>query len=436
MIGNTSAPPASSAPAVPPARGRRRHRARGRPGRERVRQLLEQQHGRKQHGREQHGLRQLGQQRCAPTPGFSACIMISDTGIADHSFNQAAWAAMTEAKSKLGITVKYLEQSGTVDFSTIGAEFVQDDCSMIIGVGFDTETTIDTLAKANPSIKFAVIDDTLTTPEPNAVSLVYETDQASFLGGYLAAGMSKSGTVGVYGNEAIAPVELYMSGYVYGVEYYNKVHGGDVKVIGWNPSSGSGQFVGSFTDVNQGKLITEAEIQQGADVIFAVAGPIDEGTVEAMQAAGGPAGRLLHALGRLGRLRDQPGRLRRASVDGAEEHPAVALPGDRRRPSPGLSRRATTSGRSPTTASDWPPTTSWRARCRPRCRRRSPSWRRPWPRERSRSSPTDPGGPAAQRRRPAHPPQAGTGRSPVDVSAASAEPPAPQPPRSRWNCDR
>jgi basic membrane protein A and related proteins len=222
-------------------------------------------------------------------PSFSACIMISNTGIADHSFNQAAWAAMTEAKSKLGITVKYLEQSGTVDFSTIGAEFVQDDCSMIIGVGFDTETTIDTLAKANPSIKFAVIDDTLTTPEPNAVSLVYETNQASFLGGYLAAGMSKSGTVGVYGNEAIAPVELYMSGYVYGVQYYNKVHGTSVKVIGWNPASGSGQFVGSFTDVNQGKLITEAEIQQGADVIFAVAGPIDEGTVEAMQAAGGPS---------------------------------------------------------------------------------------------------------------------------------------------------
>jgi basic membrane protein A and related proteins len=225
----------------------------------------------------------------ASNAGFSACIMISSTGIADHSFNQAAWAAMTEAKSKLGITIKYLEQSGTVDFSTIGAEFVQDNCSMIIGVGFDTETTIDTLAKANPSIKFAVIDDTLTTPEPNAVSLVYQTNQASFLGGYLAAGTSKSGTVGVYGNEAIAPVELYMSGYVYGVEYYNKIHGTKVKVIGWNPSSGSGQFVGSFTDVNHGKLITEAEIQQGADVIFAVAGPIDEGTVEAMKAAGGPA---------------------------------------------------------------------------------------------------------------------------------------------------
>ena len=220
---------------------------------------------------------------------FSACLMISDTGIADHSFNQSAWAAMTEAKSKLGITVKYLAQSGSIDFATIGAQFVQDACSMIIGVGFDTATTIDTLAKQNPTIKFAVIDSTLSTPEPNAVSLTYETDQAGFLGGYLAAGMSKSGTVGVYGNEAIPPVELYMTGYVYGVQYYNSVHHTNVKVIGWNPVTKAGQFVGSFTDVNKGKLITEAEIQQGADVVFPVAGPIDEGTATAVQAAGGPA---------------------------------------------------------------------------------------------------------------------------------------------------
>jgi basic membrane protein A and related proteins len=220
---------------------------------------------------------------------FLACLMISATGIADHSFNQSAWAAMTEAQTKLGIKVKYLAQSGSTDYSTLGAEFVQGGCNMIIGVGFNTQTTIDALAPANPNIKFALIDSTLTTKSANAVSLTYQTDQAGFLGGYLAAGLSKSGTVGVYGNEAIPPVELYMTGYVYGVEHYNAVHHTSVKVVGWDPVGKTGQFVGSFTDVNKGKLITEAEIQQGADVIFPVAGPIDEGTATAVQAAGGPS---------------------------------------------------------------------------------------------------------------------------------------------------
>jgi basic membrane protein A and related proteins len=220
---------------------------------------------------------------------FSACLMISSDGVADHSFNQAAWQALTEAQSKLGITVKYLAQSGSIDYPAIGAQFVSAGCTMIIGEGFNTATAIESLAKANPAIKFVLIDDTLTTPEPNATSLTYQTDQAGFLGGYLAAGMSKSGTVGIYGNEPIPPVELYMNGYVYGVEYYNSVHKTKVQVIGWNPASKSGQFVGDFTNVTKGKLITEAEIQQGADVIFPVAGPIDEGTATALQAAGGPA---------------------------------------------------------------------------------------------------------------------------------------------------
>jgi basic membrane protein A len=214
--------------------------------------------------------------------------MISATGIADHSFNQSAWAAMTEAKSKLGITTKYLAQSGSTDYSTLGAQFVQAGCSMIIGVGFNTQATINTLAPQNPNIKFALIDSTLSTKATNAVSLTYQTDQAGFLGGYLAAGLSKSGTVGVYGNEAIPPVELYMTGYVYGVDYYNKMNSTSVKVIGWDPVKKTGQFVGSFTDVNKGKLITQAEIQQGADVVFPVAGPIDAGTATAIRAAGGP----------------------------------------------------------------------------------------------------------------------------------------------------
>ncbi|MDX6484500.1 MAG: hypothetical protein QOE95_2271, partial [Gaiellaceae bacterium] len=56
---------------------------------------------------------------------FSACLIISATGIADHSFNQQAWGALTQAKSKLGINIKYLAQSGSTDYSTLGAQFVQ-----------------------------------------------------------------------------------------------------------------------------------------------------------------------------------------------------------------------------------------------------------------------------------------------------------------------
>ncbi len=220
---------------------------------------------------------------------YTACLMASETGIADHSFNEQAWDAMQKAQKAEGIKIKYLSMSGSIGYPQIGQQFVQQGCKLIIGNGFATTDPLTTLAKANPKIDFAVIDDQPSIKLPNLTGLTYSTDQSSFLGGYLAASVSTSGTVGVYGNEAIPPVELYMTGYVKGVDYYNSQNGKSVKVIGWDPASKKGQFAGSFTDVNKGKLITQAELQQGADVIFAVAGPIDQGTATAVRAAGGPA---------------------------------------------------------------------------------------------------------------------------------------------------
>ncbi|MFT4042303.1 MAG: BMP family ABC transporter substrate-binding protein [Gordonia sp. (in: high G+C Gram-positive bacteria)] len=219
----------------------------------------------------------------------SACLITSESGVSDRSFNQQAWEAVTKAQKELHITGRNLSKSGSTDYQAIGEQFVQQGCSMIIGVGFDLAETIEQLAPANPDIKFVIIDNTLETKAANATSLTYATDQGSFLAGYLAAGMTKTKTVGIYGNEPIPPVELYMTGFVNGVNYYNKQKNTTVKVLGWNPKTKNGQFVGNFTDVSKGKLITESQLQQGADIIFPVAASIDQGTAAAISEAGGAA---------------------------------------------------------------------------------------------------------------------------------------------------
>jgi basic membrane protein A len=214
-----------------------------------------------------------------------ACLMVSSVGVADRSFNQESWDAMQAANKATGLKVKYLAQSGSIDYPQIGAQFVQQGCNIIVGMGFNTADTIQKLAPANPKIKFVVVDTVLGTAETNASSLHFGIDQASFLGGYLAAGMSKSGTVGVVGNVAIPPVELYMDGWVAGIDYYNKVNNKTVKSIGWDPKKKTGTFVGNFTDTSKGKLLTQSEIQQGADIIL----PLIGGADQAIRAAGGPA---------------------------------------------------------------------------------------------------------------------------------------------------
>ena len=79
-----------------------------------------------------------------------------------------------------------------------------------------------------------------------------------------------------------------MDGFWEGVQYYNQQKGKNVQVLGWNEADQKGgTFADSFTDQNKGKQISQTFIQQGADIIFPVAGGAGLGAGAAAQAAGG-----------------------------------------------------------------------------------------------------------------------------------------------------
>ncbi len=122
----------------------------------------------------------------------------------------------------------------------------------------------------------------------NVYGIQFNTAQGGFLGGYLAAGMSQSGKVATWGGLNIPPVTIYMDGFYEGVQYFNQQKGKQVQVLGWNEADQKGgTFAGSFTDQNKGLQISQTFIQQGADVIFPVAGGAGLGAGAAAQAAGG-----------------------------------------------------------------------------------------------------------------------------------------------------
>ena len=72
-----------------------------------------------------------------------------------------------------------------------------------------------------------------------------------------------------------------MDGFLQGVEYYNEENGDDVEVIGWDGKDGS--FTEDFEDQAKGQQVAEQMIEQGADIIFPVAGPAGLGGLKAAQ---------------------------------------------------------------------------------------------------------------------------------------------------------
>ena len=214
---------------------------------------------------------------------FLAGVVTDTGGIDDRSFNASAWEGLQLAAKATGMKVQYLQSTNQSDYVPNIQQFIQKKAGIIVTVGFLMGDATAAAAKANPNQKFAIVDYSYNPPIPNVLALIYQTDQAGFLGGYLAAAMSKTGKVGTFGGMKIPTVTIYMDGYVAGVRYYDQQKNAKVQVLGWNPNTGDGSFTNDFTNQAKGKAVTEALMNQGADVIFPVAGSVGLGAAAAVQ---------------------------------------------------------------------------------------------------------------------------------------------------------
>jgi basic membrane protein A len=227
----------------------------------------------------------------AATTGTLGCMVTDTGGIDDRSFNASAWAGMqAAAKASSGVTVKYLQSTTQADYVPNINTFIGQKCKIIVTVGFLMGDATQAAAKAHPSQKFAIVDFAYTPPLPNVNALLFNTAQDGFQGGYLAAGMTKTGKVATFGGQKLPTVTIYMDGFYDGVQYYNQKHGKNVQVLGWNEKTQNGSFTGDFTNQTKGQTLTQTFISEGADIIFPVAGNVGLGAAKAVQQADAAAG--------------------------------------------------------------------------------------------------------------------------------------------------
>ncbi len=217
---------------------------------------------------------------------FSACMVTDVGGIDDKSFNTSAWQGLEAAKAEnKDIDIKYVASKAEADYEPNLTQYVNQDCDFILAVGGLMGGATAKIAEANPDQQFGIVDTKL--PQSNVYPMQFDTAQAGFLAGYLAAGFSQTGKVGTYGGEKIPPVTIFMDGYVDGVDHYNQAKGKDVQVLGWDKASQDGSFANSFVKQDEGKKVSDALVAQGADIIMPVAGGAGLGTTAAAQASGG-----------------------------------------------------------------------------------------------------------------------------------------------------
>jgi basic membrane protein A len=222
----------------------------------------------------------------AGAASFSACMVTDTGGIDDRSFNASAWAGMQGAQKSTGAKVSYVQSTSENDYVPNINSLIAKKCNLIVTVGGLMATATSSAAKSNPNQQFGIVDS--ASVGSKIYGMQFNTAQGGFLAGYLAAGMTKTGKVATFGGLAIPPVTVYMDGFQEGVQYYNKQKSKKVQVLGWDEAKPkSGSMASSFTDQAKGKSITQNFINQGADIVFPVAGGTGLGAAAAAQSSGG-----------------------------------------------------------------------------------------------------------------------------------------------------
>ncbi|MCJ7619620.1 MAG: BMP family ABC transporter substrate-binding protein [Anaerolineae bacterium] len=210
--------------------------------------------------------------------------MVSDIGgVDDASFNQNTWEGLVMAEEELGVCAQFIESAAQADYEKNITEFAEQGYDMIITVGYLLGDATAKMAAQYPDVKFGIVDYAYDPGIPNVVGIVFATDGAAFMTGYLAAAWAdlqdpEDPAVGYVAGMQIPTVEIFVAGHTAGIAYYNEKYGKDVRF--------SGTYVGDFEAPDEGKTQGLSLIDEGADVILGIGGPTGNGGLVAAKERG------------------------------------------------------------------------------------------------------------------------------------------------------
>jgi basic membrane protein A and related proteins len=231
--------------------------------------------------------------------------VVTDVGtVDDKNFNQYSYEGAVKGATDIGAAApKVVVPADASQYAPDINNFVSQGFNVIVTVGFNLTNATIQAAHDNPNIWFIGVDqaplcitsagvpDTAATPTcagdpatllPKFIAIKYEEDQAGYLAGIVAAGITKTNKIGAIGGINLVPaVVRYIQGYELGAKSVNPNVEVDVAYVT------SSDFTKAFNDPATGKTFAAQFIaQKGVDVLFQVAGKTGNGVLQAACSAG------------------------------------------------------------------------------------------------------------------------------------------------------
>jgi basic membrane protein A and related proteins len=199
--------------------------------------------------------------------GLSFAMVTDEAGLGDEGFNDAAWEGMTKSETDFGAEIKVVESREQAQYVPNFSMLAEQEEDLIVAVGFLLQQAVAEVAPLYPDARFALVDTCVD--EPNVACVQFKEEEGSYLVGAIAGLMTETNKVGFVGGRESDLLKKFESGYKAGVMTTNP--SAEVLV----------SYTGTFGDPAMGVEMANAQYDQGADVIYEVAGFTGTGVISA-----------------------------------------------------------------------------------------------------------------------------------------------------------
>lgn len=204
-------------------------------------------------------------------------LIIAQGGLGDRSYNDLAFAGLTLAAQEFGVEVVPIESPDPVgEGEQLLRTAAEAGFDLVITLEFSHFDPLARVAPDYPDTIFSIVN--IVVEGDNIVSIMFDEHTGSYLAGMLSALATTDETLEQTNDEAIlgaiggvqsSGIDVFLYGYLQGACAINP----DSQVLI--------AYSNGFGDPATGREIALSMNEQGADVIFQVAGGTGEGVIDA-----------------------------------------------------------------------------------------------------------------------------------------------------------
>lgn len=211
-----------------------------------------------------------------------AALIISQSGLGDQSYNDLAYEGFKRGLEATKLEGRPIESKEVVAQAVDILRRASDaNFGLVVDLEYAHGDALTEVAKDYPDTKYVILNQ--VREGANVASVLFQEQEGSYLAGTLAAlvttdtsikGINAEPVIGVIGGTKSAGIDKFIAGYMEGAKAANP----DVKVLV--------AYSNNFADPAIGLQMTKAMFEQGADIVYQIAGGTGMGVIQAAKEAG------------------------------------------------------------------------------------------------------------------------------------------------------